>query len=959
MFDGLIKNFNGEIFLDEKMRTLYSTDASAYKELPLAVCYPKDEADLQRLIAFAHKNKISLIPRTAGTSLAGQVVGDGIIVDVSKYFTEVLEINSEENFVRVQAGVVRNELNQQLEKHGKLFGPITSTANRAMMGGMLGNNSCGQNSLRYGSVRDKLISVKGFLSDGLEVEFKSLSEYELETKLSLESLEGDVYRKLIDRLRESHAEIIKAYPHPEIHRRNTGYGLDILAAMKPFFKEGEDFNLAKLIAGSEGTLLFVTEMTLEIEPLPSKFRLLLCPHFDDINKALEANILSLKYDPMAVELMDRYILECTAGNRMYKDMRFFVQGDPEALLLIELDAETEEDLKRKSDELSEELDLSGLCSTYSIVEAKDIAKVWALRSAGLGLLSNVPGDAKAVPVIEDTCVRVADLPEYIKEFNVILDAQNLYCVHYAHAGSGELHLRPIIDLKTVAGHRQFREIAEAIVHLVKKYRGSLSGEHGDGRLRGEFIESILGKKVYSFLLEVKQVFDPNNIYNKGKIVNTPAMDQDLRYQAGELTPEFENLYDFSHEQGYLPAAEFCNGSGDCRKSALMGGTMCPSFMAEKAEQYTTRARANILREYLRKPFVKSPFEHPEIADVMDSCLSCKACKSECPSNVDMAKLKSEFLYQKSKHQGFSLRSLIIAHSHQIVSVGAYFPRLFNFLNKQKFVKSFLRLSQKRDLPTLSQKSFRSWFRTHVQEGFTKKVYFFVDEVSDYYESDLAIKAVKLLNHLGYAVLCPEHAESGRAAFSKGVLDHGKRCAERNVQVFSRLVSSETPLIGLEPSTLLCFRDEYIDILRGAQKQEAKEMAQHSYLLDEFLSTISSEIAEGLFTDEVKSIEIHAHCFQKSLAKPETLTRALSIPKNFNVKLISSGCCGMAGSFGYEDEHEVMSEKIANLTLIPHVKQMHEQVILVASGTSCRHQVKDLADREALHPVEVLFDAMRN
>ncbi|EDM27663.1 FAD linked oxidase-like protein [Lentisphaera araneosa HTCC2155] len=957
MLAKLKESLQAELYWDDTLRTLYATDASAYKEMPLAVCFPKDSQDLQALILFAKSNNLSLIPRTAGTSLAGQVVGSGIVVDVSKYFTEIIEVDIEQSFVRVQPGVVRNELNKDLESLGYLFGPITSTANRAMIGGMLGNNSCGQNSLRYGSVRDKLISVKGFLSDGSEVVFKNLSPDELSAKLTLESLEGEIYRELYSILSEYKSEIVEAYPYPEIHRRNTGYCLDLLAAMDPFSNEGKKFNMAKLIAGSEGTLFFATEICLEIEPLPPKFRALLCPHFDSIDKALEANVLTLKYQPMAVELMDRYILECTAGNRLYKDLRFFVKGDPDAVLMVELDSDSEEGVKSKIEELTDEFKSLALCNDIYLVKQEDIAKVWALRSAGLGLLSNVPGDAKAVPVIEDTCVRVEDLPQYIKEFNQILDEHNLYCVHYAHAGSGELHLRPIIDLKTSKGHAQFRAIAEDIVDLLKKYRGSLSGEHGDGRLRGEFIEAMLGSEVYQLLGRVKKVFDPQGVFNPGKIVQTAPMDEALRFEAGTLTPDFETMYDFSHEQGYLRAAEFCNGSGDCRKSSLMGGTMCPSYMAEKEEKYTTRARANILREYLRKPFDKSAFEHEEIKEVLDTCLSCKGCKSECPSNVDMAKLKSEFLYQYYKVKEVPLRTRLIAYSAKIADLGAYAPRLFNFLNQSSAMKKFLRISQKRPTPQLSLNSFRSWFRTHPQEALSKKVYLFVDELSKNYDSDLLIKAVKLLNKLGYVVMCPDHEESGRAAFSKGFLDHGRACAERNVEVFSRLVDEESPLIGIEPSTLLCFRDEYIDILRGDMKKQAQKLAKNAFLLDEFLAKNSSNLSQQLFTDKSQRIDVHVHCFQKSLAQASTLATALSIPRNYSVKLIDSGCCGMAGSFAYEEEHEEMSEKIANLSLIPHINQVKQEVLIVASGTSCRHQINDLSKREALHPVEILYDAL--
>ncbi len=942
----------GEVYTDEKMRTLYATDASAYKEMPLAVTFPQDKDDLRQLITFAAEGELNLIPRTAGTSLAGQVVGSGIIVDVSRTFCEVLEINKQEAWVRVEPAVVRNELNQILDKDDLLFGPITSTANRAMLGGMLGNNSCGQNSLRYGSVRDRLISVRGFLSDGSEVTFGELDQASFEAKCQLKNKEGEIYRGINTLLscEEKRNLIVQEFPKAVIKRRNTGYALDILAQQF----EQKKYNLAHLIAGSEGTLFFATEMKLALDPLAPPFRKLICAHFESIDEALRANIIASDYKPMAAELMDYYILECTAANRMYRDMRFFVEGEPQAILIIELDDDNEAHLEEKIMALRQQWQDQNLGYSYPIVEQADIAKVWALRSAGLGLLSNVPGDAKAVPVIEDTCVSIVDLPQYIEEFNEILDKHKLYCVHYAHAGSGELHLRPIIDLKTEEGHKQFRLIAEEIAHLVKKYEGSLSGEHGDGRLRGEFIQVMVGEEVYSYMKAIKGLFDPKNIFNPGKITDAPPMDQNLRFAAKTQTPQFETAFDFSHEQGYLRAAEFCNGSGDCRKSSLIGGTMCPSYMATKREDQTTRARANILREYLR---TEQAFESPEIKEIMDTCLSCKGCKSECPSNVDMAKLKSEYLYQRSKNGKLPLRDKMIARSAQFLPYLSMFPRLLNYLNSLPFSKKILGLAPERDLPQLAPKNFGSWFRKHTQPQIGKSVYLFVDEFSHYYDVDIAKKAVLLLNRLGYNVLWPDHGESGRAAFSKGDLDYAKTCAERNVEVFANLVSEDKVLIGIEPSALLCFRDEYTEILRNEQKLKAEKLAKNTFLFDEFIAANRGDIDNSCFTQEAKRVDVHAHCFQKALAKPSHLAEALSIVPHYSVKLIDSGCCGMAGSFGYETEHYSMSMDIAQLKLVPHIEGMDESVILSASGTSCRHQMKDASKRQAMHPIEVLYEAL--
>ncbi|MEO5782148.1 MAG: FAD-binding oxidoreductase, partial [Ginsengibacter sp.] len=576
----LAKDLEGELYYDLTMRILYATDASAYREMPLAVVVPRSVDDIKKLIAFAHAEKTSLIPRTAGTSLAGQVVGDGIIVDVSKYFTKILELNKEEGWVRVQPGVIRDELNIFLRPHDLFFGPETSTANRAMMGGMVGNNSCGSNSVAYRSTREHLLEVKVLLSDGSEATFKSLSLEVFHSKCEGESLEANIYktvRRLLSNY-ENQQEIRKEFPKKTVERRNTGYAVDVLLDASPFTAGGEDFNFCKLIAGSEGTLAFITEIKLNVVPLPPKEVGLLCVHFNSIDEALRANIIAMAYRPSASELIDHYILECTKNNIEQSKNRFFVRGYPGAILVIEFARTNREEIFEITAKVESDMRAAGLGFHFPLLFGDDSKKIWTLRKAGLGLLSNLPGDSKAVPVIEDTAVDMNDLPAYIRDFNKILKKHDLYAVHYAHAGSGEIHLRPIINLKTEEGNKLFRIIAEEIAMLVKTYNGSLSGEHGDGRLRGEFIKQMVGEKNYQLLWEIKSTWDPANIFNPNKIVDTPSMNTMLRYTPGQQTPPFKTVFRF-HNQDILQHAEQCNGSGDCRKTELSGGTMCPSFMA--------------------------------------------------------------------------------------------------------------------------------------------------------------------------------------------------------------------------------------------------------------------------------------------------------------------------------------------------------------------------------------------
>ncbi|MBI5372625.1 MAG: FAD-binding protein [Sphingobacteriales bacterium] len=964
----LASRLEGDLFFDRTIRTLYATDASAYREMPLAVAIPKNIADLKKLVAFAGQEAVSLIPRTAGTSLAGQVVGPGIIVDVSKYFTGILELNTKENWVRVQPGVIRDELNLFLKPHGLFFGPETSTANRAMIGGMVGNNSCGSNSVIYRSTREHLLEVKALLSDGTETEFKALGIDAFHQKCEGNGLEADIYRSVRRMLSnyENQVEIRSQFPKPSVERRNTGYAIDLLLESAPFTAGKEDFNFCKLIAGSEGTLAFITEIKLNVVPLPPKEVGLLCVHFHSIDESLRANLIALKYQPGASELIDHYILECTKENKEQAKNRFFVQGDPGAILVIEFARESREEILALTGKVEAEMRAAGLGYHFPVLFGEDSKKIWTLRKAGLGLLGNLPGDEKAVPVIEDTAVDVNDLPAYIREFNEILKKHNLYSVHYAHAGSGEIHLRPIINLKTKEGNRLFRVIAEEIATLVKKYNGSLSGEHGDGRLRGEFIRQMVGEKNYALLKEVKRTWDPHHIFNPGKIVDTPPMDTMLRYEPGQQTPAFPTVFRF-YKQDILQHAEQCNGSGDCRKTHLSGGTMCPSFMASRNEKDTTRARANILREFLTHSDKLNRFDHKEIYEVMDLCLSCKGCKSECPSNVDVAKLKAEFLQHYYDANGTPFRSKLIANFSKIAKLGSIVPALYNFAVSNKttggLVKKFAGFNVKRSMPTLYKTTLKGWYKKHKREagtGSRRKVYLFCDEFTNYNDTEIGIKSIQLLEKLGYEVLIPEHAESGRAWLSKGLIRKGKVLAEKNITLLSPLISEETPLLGIEPSAILSFRDEYPDLASDELFGQAKELAKHVYMIDEFIAREmdNGRIKKEQFTREKRSIRLHGHCQQKSVAGMGAMVQLLSFPENYTVQTIPSGCCGMAGSFGYEKEHYDLSMKIGELVLFPTVRQQPDEVIIAAPGTSCRHQIKDGTGRKALHPVEVLWEALR-
>ncbi len=962
----LADTLHGELFFDNTMRTLYATDASSYREMPLAVAMPKTKTDIATLISFAAVNNTSLIPRTAGTSLAGQVVGNGIVVDVSKYFTKIIELNKEEGWVRVEPGVIRDELNLFLKPHGLFFGPETSTANRAMIGGMVGNNSCGSNSVIYKSTREHLLEVTAFLSDGSEVVFNTISNDDFHAKCELTTLEGTIYKSLRSMLSnyDNQQEIRKEFPKKSIVRRNTGYAIDVLVDASPFTAGGPAFNFCNLIAGSEGTLAFITEIKLQVVPAPAKETGLLCVHFNTIDESLRANLIGLKYNPSASELIDHYILECTKENKEQSKNRFFVEGDPGAILVIEFVRETKEEILALTNAVEADMRAAGLGYHFPVLFGADTKKIWTLRKAGLGLLSNLPGDEKAVPVIEDTAVDVNDLPAYIRDFNELLKKYGLYSVHYAHAGSGEIHLRPIINLKTVEGNQLFRTIAEEVATLVKKYQGSLSGEHGDGRLRGEFIKQMVGEKNYKLLREVKYTWDPKGIFNPNKIVDTPSMNSMLRYEPGQNTPAFETIFRF-HKQDILQHAEQCNGSGDCRKTHLSGGTMCPSYMATRNEKDTTRARANILREFLTHSTQQNRFNHKEIYDVMSLCLSCKACKSECPSNVDMAKLKAEFLQHYYDANGVPFRSTLIANFTASAKLGSIAPGLYNFVMQNKLlggiIKRAVGFAVERSMPAISKQTLMAWYRKNyvAPQHPVKRVYLFCDEFTNYNDAHIGIKAVQLLTALGYDVVIPVHEESGRTWLSKGLVRKAKIIANKNIELLSAVVSDKSPLIGIEPSAILTFRDEYPDLATVQNIEAAENLAQNSFYIDEFIAKEiqAGNITKEVFTTNAKTIVLHGHCQQKAVGSLADSVTALSLPANYTVQTIPSGCCGMAGSFGYEKEHYEVSMKIGELVLFPSVRKNASTCTVAAPGTSCRHQIKDGTGEKALHPVEILLEAL--
>ena len=950
---------SGSLVYDDLHKALYATDASVYRKIPLAVAYPKDEKDLQILIEFATSNHLTLIPRTAGTSLAGQCVGDGIIVDVSKYFTNILAFDELNKTITVEPGVVRDELNLFLKPFGLFFGPNTSTSNRCMIGGMVGNNSSGSTSIRYGVTRDKVLQIDGVLSDGSLVSFKELTSKEFKLKTLIKSLEGSIYASIYNELSQElvQQEIKNQFPKPSIHRRNTGYAVDELLDSDLFGGKDGSINIAKLLSGSEGTLVFSSAITLQLDTLQPKESVIIASHFESIKESLKATVLAMNHELYACELMDKVILDCTKNNREQAKNRFFIKGDPEAILMLEVSGDTKEEAQKKADELISNLNENNFGYHHPKVVGENIKRMFNLRKAGLGLLGNIIGDKKAVACIEDTAVDLNDLPNYIDEFTKIMDKYQQKAVYYAHAGAGELHLRPILNLKKSEDVSLFRKITTETAQLVKKYQGSFSGEHGDGIVRAEFIPLMIGETNYQLLRRIKKSFDPNNVFNKGKITDAFPMDKSLRYSIDRKEPEVKTIQDFSDNQGILKLAEKCNGSGDCRKPASAGGAMCPSYRATKDEKDTTRARANTLREFLTNSKKSNKFNHQELKEVFDLCLSCKACASECPSNVDVAALKSEFLYQYQEENGYSFRNSMFANNVKYNKIGSLFPSLTNLVLNTFLTKFIMGISLKRSVPKLTSKTLKSWYNKQTHSSSKKIIYIFCDEFTNFYDTEIGKDTVIVLKRLGYNPTFIKHPESGRSFISKGFLKEAKVVANKNVSIFKDLITNKTPLIGIEPSAILTFRDEYIRLADDVNS--AKIIAKNTFTIEEFLQNEfeKGNIRTNQFTTEKKSIKIHGHCHQKALSSTQATFSILNIPENYSPTIMNTGCCGMAGSFGYEKEHYKISMQVGEDTLFPKIRNTSKETEIIASGTSCRHQILDGTNRYAKHPITVLREAI--
>ena len=947
----LRRGIRGEVRFDARARTLYATDASPYEIEPIGVVVPRDRDDAIAAVRICARHAVPILPRGGGTSLAGQTVGRAVVLDVSKYLTDILAIDPEARTATVEPGVIRDALNDRAATHRLQFTPDVSTTNRAAVGGMVANNSAGTRSIKYGKSVDQVIAMTCVLADGSVVRFGEVDEATLEAKCGQDDLEGDIYRTVRRIVREHEDEIVARYP--KVMRRVGGYNLDE-------FVEGRPFNLAKLIAGSEGTLALILDVTVELHPIPAT-RMLAMLHFDSLRGALEAVPHINRHGPSAVELMDRELFELGQRSPALRPLLGWLEGMPEAVLMVEFDGADDDEVRAGVEGLRADPEVGErvfhVHEAWSAAEQREILQ---FRKDGLGIYATVEGRHKPTPFIEDPAVPPEHLAEYIPAVQELCRELGVDTVFYGHASVGVIHTRPLLDLKTAEGLELFQTIADRTFELVRRYGGSWSGEHGDGLIRSQKNRELFGDTLYEAFREVKRAFDPNGIMNPGKIVDAAPMTESLRYGVGYPPVELDTVFDFGPD-GFLGAVEACTGVGACRKVDV--GTMCPSYMATRDEDHSTRGRANILRDALngRMP---GGLTSQEVYDTLDLCLECKACKAECPSNVDMAKLKYEFLQQHHDTHGVPLATRAIGNVARVAPLGRALAPLANALLPMPAVRwtieKTLGVDRRREMPAYADESLASWFarRPVADRGVVPRpasearVALFADTWTMYNDTAPGRAAVEVLDALGYHVELVPYGCCGRPQISKGLLRDARAAARRNLDRLAPYVRAGVPIVGLEPSCVTAFQDDYRDLVPG---EEADALADAVVMIETFLAKEWSQgrlDPNGAFEKRSEPLLLHGHCQQKAIIGTAA-SRALLEWVSDDVREVDAGCCGMAGSFGYG--HYDLSMAIGERRLFPAVRD--HAGATAADGFSCRHQIHDGTGKRARHVVELLADGL--
>ena len=953
---------SGDLRTDQYSRMLYSTDASIYQQMPLAVLVPRTVDDVQAAVELAARHRVPVLPRASGSSLAGQAVNEALVIDSTRWLDGIHEINHEERWVRVGPGRVLDELNLALKPHGLQFGPDPASSNRAAMGGIVSNNSTGSHSILYGMTADHLLEAEVILADGTRTRMGPLGDDALRQHQMRDGLEGHVYREVARLARDNAGTIRNGTPRH--WRRCGGYNLDrfVEGGVNFNWPQDETFNLAKLLSGAEGTLGVLTELKLNLVPLP-RMTALAIVHYDDLFTALSAVPAMLETGPSAIELLDNLGLTlCRDVPEYARLLRTFVDGDPNCILITEFYGENEAELTAKIDRLKRHLQSQNINAgvTVPVVDPARQEDVWTVRKVGLGLMMSIRGDHKPIPFIEDAAVPTDHLAEYVTKLEEFCKGLGTRVAYYAHASAGCLHIRPLINAKEAREVAKMSQIMDFSVDLLHGYGGALSSEHGDGRARSWMNERFFGPELYGLYRQVKRNFDPDNILNPGNIVDAGSMNDNLRYGDAYTVIPVQTALDFSDEQGFHRAVEMCNGAGVCRKKTT--GTMCPSFMVTREEEHSTRGRANALRAAMSGAIPTSELTSERMYEVMDLCIGCKACAAECPSSVDMGKIKVEFLAQYHREHGTPLRSRLFAHIGVLSRLGAGpLAPLVNGAMRHPVMRILMErslgISEQRTLPEFASESFTTWFRNRgAPQGSAKQVVLFNDSFNTWNDPHVAIAATEVLEALGYEVLLPGHRCCGRPMMSEGLVAEARRAAQDVVSRLARFVDEGIPVVGLEPSCLLMLRDEYRYLLPDDER--VQRVAEQALLFEEFIAQLAERGELSLeFEQAARTLLLHGHCHQRALVGTGPSLRALGLPPNYEVEEVDSGCCGMAGSFGYESEHYELSLKMAERRLLPAVREADEDTLIVAAGTSCRHQIEHGSGRRALHPAEVIRNAL--
>jgi FAD/FMN-containing dehydrogenase/Fe-S oxidoreductase len=953
----------GSVRFDHASKLLYSTDASMYQVEPIGVVTPRDADDVRAAVHVAREHRVALLPRGGGTSLTGQTVNHALVLDFTQHMNEVLEVNTEEQWARVQPGLVQDELNHHVRARGLLFGPDTSTSNRATLGGMLGNNSGGSHSLAYGLTVDHVLEIRALLVDGTEVIFGELTPEQFEARTRAPGLEGQIYRE-VAALRDEYADEIRAR-YPRHWRRVAGYNLNELLGIgvRPHSYAGggngapRPLSMARLVVGSEGTLLTILEAKVRLVKRP-KATALDVVHYRDMQEALESSQVILETGPYAVEVTDKLILDLARNNIEQSRRMGWVQGDPEAIMIVEYTGETEAEARAKVEalEVRRARERFGYAA-HAAFDPGEQRTIWNLRKAGLGLLLGMKGDKKPIAFVEDTCVEPRHLAQFVPRFKDIFAKHDTVGAYYGHCSVGCLHIRPVIDLKTRRGLDQVRAIADEITALVVEFGGTISSEHGDGRARSPFLERMYGPTLMQAFRRLKRAFDPDNRMNPGNIVDSPGILENLRYGVGYTTWAPDTMLDFSAQGGFAASVEMCNGVGVCRKK--LEGTMCPSYMATKDEEHSTRGRANALRAVLSGRMPAAEFTGRRLYEVMDLCLECKGCKAECPANVDMAKLKYEFLHHYYQANGLPLRNRLFGRIERLNRLGSRLPTVANWMMAVPFnrwlMDRLLGIDRRRPLPALAPQTFTAWFRRRPAPAAAPRgeVVLFHDTFVTHNTPEIGHAAVQLLEAAGYRVVLVDRRCCGRPLISKGMLREARDDAAWNVQRLYPYARRGVAIVGLEPSCLLTMRDEWVDLLRT---DEAGAVAGQSALLEQFLLRERERGLRLAWAPHARQALLHGHCHQKAIVGTAPTVAALQWA-GYTVSEVDSGCCGMAGSFGFEREHYDISVALGNRRLAPAVKAAPATTEVVAPGISCRQQIQHLAGRRAKHPAEVLWEAL--